>query len=571
MRPIRPQLLIATLLALLSIPLLILQMYFLALISNSLIQLNQPEPLLWYGFGGAFLIRLILLSSKDFIAQGASRNLRQQLRNQIWQGLSLLGPAKLKYGSDGQLSSLLTEHIDALDGYICRYWPQQFLVLVAPLTIAIVVSQHSLLASALLLCTAPLVPLFMILVGKEASKASTKQLQVQSRMSGRLYDFLLGLNILKRLNASHVAEAHLANAAEGYQRSTMQVLKLAFLSTAVLELFSSLAIALVALYLGLGLLGELPWLKQVVPVDYASALFILLLAPEFYQPLRQLGNDYHAKAQAQSASLLLAPLWRAISEAESRQQSSDLATHDLPEKLLQAKQFSLTLSHIVVGQTQTPRLALEQLNIPAQSRLLITGPSGSGKSTLLQLFAGFLPFQGNLTVNEIDISASQMPRLRQHIAYLNQHAELMPGSIADNLQLAKRNATETEMIQALTSVGLWTWLATTQQGLDYPIGESGLGLSGGQQQRLALARLLLQPKAIWLLDEPFAELDQQSVQPLCEVLAEISRGKTLLIASHQWQHLHFLDACIYLSEGKMTHSDELSPLPSSCHIQEPTP
>ncbi len=511
-----------------------------------LLQLQAPKSILWYGLLSSFLLRQLLLSAKDYLAQQASRQLRQDLRNTLWQGLAQLGPARLKFGSDGQLSSLLTEHVDALDGYISRYWSQQYLVLVTPLAIAVVVSQHSLLAAGLLLGTAPLVPVFMILVGKEASKASSAQLQQQSRMSGRLYDFLSNLSLLKRLNAVPVASQHLSQAAEHYRRSTMQVLKLAFLSTAVLELFSSLAIALVALYLGLGLLGELPWLKQQIAVNYPSALFILLLAPEFYQALRQLGNDYHAKAQAQSATVQLIPLWRAVKPATQQAQQQQT----LPQQLVEAETFSLQLQDICVGPAEQPRLQIDRLNIAAGQRILLSGPSGSGKSTLLQLLAGFVPFKGLLMLNNIGIAKVQMAALRQQLAYLNQHAELMPGSVAANLELARADAQPQQMIAALKAVELWDYLSQ-HGGLDYLVGEQGLGLSGGQQQRLAFARLLLQPRAIWLLDEPFAELDQTSIISLSKVLERISQGKTLLIASHQWQGLDFVDGCLLLKQGHL--------------------
>jgi len=528
-------------------------MYCLAMLCAALLQLEAPKPLLWYGLLASFLLRQLLLSAKDFLAQQASRQLRQNLRNTLWQGLAQLGPARQKFGSDGQLSSLLTEHVDALDGYISRYWSQQYLVMVTPLAIAVVVSQHSLLAAGLLLGTAPLVPVFMILVGKEASKASSAQLQQQSRMSGRLYDFLSGLSLLKRLNAVPVASQHLSQAAEYYRQSTMQVLKLAFLSTAVLELFSSLAIALVALYLGLGLLGELPWLKQQIAVSYPSALFILLLAPEFYQALRQLGNDYHAKAQAQSATVQLMPLWRAIDPATQQTQQQQA----LPSQLANTTAFSLQLQDILVGQAQQPRLQLDRLTIATGQRILLSGPSGSGKSTLLQLLAGFVPFQGQLMLNDVNIAKAQMPALRQQIAYLNQHAELMPGSVAENLTLAKTDAQPQQMIAVLKAVKLWDYLVQ-YGGLDYSIGEQGLGLSGGQQQRLAFARLLLQPRAIWLLDEPFAELDQASISSLSKVLEQISRGTTLLIASHQWQGLDFVDGCLLLEQGHLLKQQPIS-------------
>ena len=543
LRPYRSQLSFSALLAALSVPLLIIQLWYLADIAARLLQ-HQGVPLeRWVSFGAVFVLRQLLLAGKELLAQQVSRSLRRELRQDLLAKLAFLGPARQRLGADGSLSTLVTEQVDALDGYISRYWPQLVQVVVAPLLIAVVVGWHSLFAAILLLCTAPLVPVFMVLVGREASKASQQQLNVLSRMGGRLYIFLQGLPLLKRLNATEVAEAHLQGAAEQYQKSTMRVLRLAFLSTAVLELFTSLAIALVALYLGLGLLGELPWLKQQVPVAYQSALFILLLAPEFYQPLRQLGNDYHAKAQAQAAALNLTPLWQAETLV-------DTATPEASSTAKSTAFTSLMLQQIVIGNPAAPRLQIERLALQQGQRYLLQGPSGCGKSTLLQLLAGFVPGTGQLWLNQQPLDWSQLPHLRSQIGYLTQQAELLPGTVADNLRLAMPEVCDEQMQQVLLQVGLWDFLQQ-QQGLQTMIGEGGRGLSGGQQQRLALARLLLQDKSIWLLDEPVAELDADSAAQICDLLASLSLGKTVLLASHQGQHLSWLDQVISIAHGEI--------------------
>lgn len=540
LQPYRRKLSLAAIFAAGSVPLLIAQCWFFASIASQLLAQQAPAFSDWLWFSALFLLRQLCLSAKELLAQQVSRRLRSDIRQQLLANTAALGPARQQFGTDGTLSALLTEQVDALDGYISRYWPQLVQVGLAPLAIAVAVAYHSLFAALLLLLTAPLVPLFMVLVGREASKASQQQLNVLSRMSGRLYDFLLGLPLLKRLNATAVATAHLQGAAEQYQRSTMRVLRLAFLSTAVLELFTSLAIALVALYLGLGLLGELPWLKQQVPVTYQSALFILLLAPEFYQPLRQLGNDYHAKAQATAASLNLTPL----------AQASTLTTDPAGLTSLAPLQQQLCLQQIRIGSEQAPRLAFAELTLQQGQRYLLKGDSGSGKSSLLQLLAGFAPYSGQIWLDQQALTPAQLPLLRQQIAYLTQQTELQAGTIADNLRLAKADASAAEMQTVLAQTGLWDFLAH-QQGLDYPLTECGGGLSGGQQQRLALARLLLQPKSIWLLDEPVAELDHASACDIAELLEQLSRGKLLLVASHQWSMFDWLDQVIELSPGQL--------------------
>lgn len=540
LQPYRPMLSLAAVLAGCSVPLLIAQCWYFASIANQLLQQQSPFFIDWLYFALCFLLRQLCLAGKELLAQQVSRRLRAEIRQRLLHNTAALGPARLKFGSDGSLSTLLTEQVDALDGYISRYWPQLVQVVVAPLAIAAAVAYHSLFAALLLLATAPLVPVFMVLVGREASKASQQQLHVLSRMSGRLYDFLLGLPLLKRLNATEVATAHLQGAAEQYQRSTMRVLRLAFLSTAVLELFTSVAIALVALYLGLGLLGELPWLKQQVPVGYQSALFILLLAPEFYQPLRQLGNDYHAKAQATAATLNLTPLAQAQTVAAAGELNSSLPP--ITQQLL--------LRQIRVGAAAAPRLQFDELNLQQGHSYLLKGDSGSGKSTLLQLLAGFTPVEGQIWLDQQPLNPAQLPQLRQQIAYLTQQAELQAGTIAENLRLAKADASDSELKQVLVQTGLWEFLAQ-QQGLDYMLAEQGRGLSGGQQQRLALARLLLQPKSIWLLDEPIAELDHASACEIAKLIQALSHDKLLLVASHQWSMFAWLDQVIELQHGRL--------------------
>lgn len=549
LQPYRRRLSLAAVFAAGSVPLLIAQCWFFASIASQLLAQQAPAWSDWLWFAALFLLRQLCLSGKELLAQQVSRRLRSDIRQQLLANIAALGPARQQFGADGTLSALLTEQVDALDGYISRYWPQLVQVVLAPLAIAAAVACHSLFAALLLLLTAPLVPLFMVLVGREASKASQQQLHILGRMSGRLYDFLLGLPLLKRFNATEVATAHLQGAAELYQRSTMRVLRLAFLSTAVLELFTSVAIALVALYLGLGLLGELPWLKQQVPVAYQSALFILLLAPEFYQPLRQLGNDYHAKAQATAASLNLTPLAKA----------SALTADPTELTRLAPLQQQLHLQQIRIGAVQAPRLAFDTLTLQQGQRYLLKGESGSGKSSLLQLLAGFAPYQGQIWLDQQALTPAQLPLLRQQIAYLTQQTELQAGTVADNLRLAKADASASEMQRVLAQTGLWDFLAR-QQGLDYLLTECGAGLSGGQQQRLALARLLLQPKSIWLLDEPVAELDHASACDIAELLEQLSRGKLLLVASHQWSMFTWLDQVITLSPGQLSAPQPLAVL-----------
>ncbi len=548
--------------AALSVPLLLWQLWCLAQIAGALLH-RQPVSSSWlWQFALCFVLRLACLTIKDEWTASASRNCRAQLRAALLNKLAGQGPARSRFGTDGALSTRVTEQVDALDGYISRYWPQLFLVVWTPLLILAAVALHSLLAAALFLLTAPLVPFFMILVGREASKASSAKLSELSRLGGRLTQFVRGLTVLRRLNAVPQATAQLADSAERYRKSSLEVLRLAFLSTAVLELFSSLAIALVALYLGLGLIGQLPWAQALVPVSFVPALFILLLAPEFYQPLRQLGNDYHAKAQAEAAALQLAPLWQlpalpaGAPDVWGQTASPALApapalaaAPDLQLPAAAPAQPLLGLQNILLGSASQPRLQLAQLGIWPGERWLVSGDSGSGKSSLLQLLAGFAPFSGQYQFAGGAVNADNRAALWSQAGYLTQTPELLAGTVAENLRLGRPLLTDAALLAALAQVGLLRQLGP--EPLQLRLGELGQGLSGGQQQRLCLARLLLADQPLWLLDEPFAELDEDSCAELCALLAHLSQGRTLLIASHQAQFLDFTDGTVWLADGRL--------------------
>ena len=488
------------------------------------------------------LLRPLLSLLKERVLQKLSLHVRHGVRRRLLHALAALGPARSHFGSDGALSTQILEQVDALDGYISRFYVQRTVAVATPLLIAAAVFYHSKLAAVLLLLTAPLVPLFMILVGTAAAKKSRQQLDTLSQLGGRFLDLVRGMPTLRRLNAVAQAEKQVSASALVYQKRTMSVLALAFLSGAVLELFASLAIALVAVYLGLGLIGVLPWAKGVVPVPYEGALFILLLAPEFYAPLRQLGNDYHAKAQAQAAAEALQPL---LDASEGKRPSESGIKMDLNAAP------SLQLAGVrIMGAEGRERLAPTSFAVKAGARIGIGGASGIGKSSLLQALLGFSAYEGRIVLNGEDFAALDKKYLQGQSAYLAQTATLLPGSIADNLRLAKAGADEAEMQKVLSEVGLWDLIQRLPNGLNTPLGERGLGLSGGQQQRLSLAQLLLRDAHFWLLDEPAAHLDEETAAELYRVLGQISRGKTVLLVSHDLAAVPWLDDVVVLEGAK---------------------
>ncbi|MDX5376691.1 MAG: thiol reductant ABC exporter subunit CydD [Halomonas sp.] len=536
----------ALLLALGGSVLLVLQSWFLACIFADLLKAWRgqgaitPPPVWWLvALAGCLLLRPLLQYARESLSRRASSEVRASLREQLLERLGRLGPTRRVLGSDGALGTRVLEHIDALDGYVSRYHVQSRLAIIVPLMLALAIVPHSPLAAVLMLLTAPLVPLFMMLVGQAAAGASQRQLTALAGLGGSFLDLARGMATLTRLGATAQAARRIAADSEHYRTRTLGVLRLAFLSGAVLEFFAALAIALVALYLGLGLLGLLPWAKGDVPVPYQSALFILLLAPEFYAPLRQLGADYHARAEAEGAMRELMPLLDAESWQSSEGRLVDL---DGPPPIL-------CRGAAVLGEGGRQRLAPVDFAMAAGERWLVQGESGSGKSSLLEALLGFLPYEGVIRIGRQELKSLDRESWQRHLGYLGQQPPVLRGSVEENLHLACPGAGEAELVAVLEAVGLWPLLAA-RDGLHTTLGERGQGLSGGQLQRLALAQLLLREAPLWLFDEPTAHLDPDSARELHGLLERLSRGRTVILVSHQAEGLEWVDGCLRLDGDK---------------------
>ncbi|WP_233080438.1 thiol reductant ABC exporter subunit CydD [Rheinheimera soli] len=519
--------------------LMIWQCWLLATLCNLALHQQQIPPDLLLHILVLWLLRPVLLAAKDLLGLAASQKLRTSLRHQLLGIISQAGPLRQRIAADGDLSTRLLEQVDALDPYISRYYPQLYLVVLCPLFISVAVASQSLLAALLLLATAPLIPLFMILLGKKAAEASQQQVQALGLLGGRFLEFLRGAALIRQLQAEPLVLNRLNNASEDYRSLTMSVLSKAFLSGAVLELFASLAIALVALYLGLGLLGELPWAKAQIPVSYQPALFILLMAPEFYAPLRQLGADYHAKAQAEAAFASLAPIW-------------DLPVCTGGNTQAPTESVSIEFQHLsLLGSEHRAALLKDiQAQIKPQQRIGIIGPSGAGKTSLLESLLAFQqPNQGQIRIADHNLTELDLTQWRQQLVYLSQQSQWLSGTVRSNLLLAKPQATEQELQQVLQQALCADFVFALPQALDTELTEGGIGLSGGQLQRLALARALLKPSWLWLLDEPASMLPVEQQRQYFQQLELLSRGKTLLLATHQLQHLQWLDQVWLINQG----------------------
>ncbi|WP_417503938.1 thiol reductant ABC exporter subunit CydD [Marinomonas gallaica] len=476
--------------------------------------------------GAAFLFKTVLQYVREQICATASRTIRFSLRKRVVEHLTSLGPNRLQIDEDAGLSTRVYEQIDALDDYFSRYVPQVFLVAFVPLTILVAVMPVSWVAFFIFALTAPLVVFFMVLVGHKAANANRKQFKVLSLLSNQFMDLNQGMAELKRLGQTDRARERLSLTASEYQKTTMGVLRLAFLSTGTLELFSSVAIAMVALYLGLGLLEQLPWQVGIAPVSLFAAFYLLLLAPEFYLPLRQLGSDYHAKQKAEAAATDLQEMFAV-------EPSDFVTTCSSAEPLKQENSSLIQFEGISWSTSGRVRLTDLSASIAQGERVWLRGESGAGKSSLMSILLGFdQQFEGRLLVEGRPLNGAMLDEWRRRLAWLPQTPEWIQGTIRKNLELGLGRCNEADLRNVLIKAQCWDFVGSLRFGWDTPIHEAGTGLSGGQMQRLSIARALLSQADVWLLDEPCSGLDSETAEQVLNTLDNVSLGKTVLIISH---------------------------------------
>lgn len=461
---------------------------------------------------GNVLLRAAFQWGHEILGLEASLRIRQHARSQLLSKLSALGPVWLTGQHSGSLANQAVEHIDALEGYFSRFYTQLRIALCLPLLILVVAGWLDYLVALFLLLSAPLIPIFMALVGMGAERLNRDQFVAVSRLSAHFIDRVRGMTTLQLFGRTSAAQQDVWYATDDYRRLSMRTLRLAFLSSAVLEFFASVAIAVVAMYVGFGLLGYIEY-GPSSSLTLFSGLAVLLLAPEFFQPLRTLSQHYHDRAAALGA---------AESVVNVLNEPALVSRHAAVAPLLSTSVIELAatcVSYPVRGQVIGPI----DLTIKKGEVVAISGASGSGKSTLLALLAGFLaPSSGIYRRQE-----------NYQYAWLDQQPCLLHGSLIDNLRLAAPQASHEQMEAALYRAGFGPFLKQLPDGLDTLIGERGVGLSGGQAQRLALARVYLSNAPLVLLDEPTASLDQDTEQFVMSALLKLAQeGRTLVIATH---------------------------------------
>lgn len=485
-------------------------------------------------------VALLALIRGGFTWQGerqaarAAASLKQRVRSLLYRRILTLGPAGRGEGT-GSLTEAVTSGVDALEPYVARFIPHAALAAILPPICLFFVAPAEWRAGIVLLFSAPFIPLFMVLIGRGSESINRRQWSRLSRMAGHLLDLVQGLPDLKICGAAKREAAAVARISEEYRHSTMAVLRIAFLSALALEFFTTVGTAVVAVLVGFRLLhGNLSLL---------DGLFVLLLAPEFYLPLRVLGLSYHARMQGVAAAERIAPLLASLPP-----ESAVVGSLPVPSGPLSVSFEQVTFRH-AGGRGGVHDIDLE---LPGGTITALVGESGAGKSTLAGLLLGLdRPLEGRVTINGIDLSSLEQTAWRGRIAWVPQRPFFFQGSVRENLTLGLAETADADINAALEAASALSFVEKMPQGVDSQLGDRGAGLSGGELRRLALARVFLRDPSLVVLDEPTAGLDSDNEQLISQSLRRLAEGRTLLLISHREQTVGMADRVALLSGGRL--------------------
>ncbi|MBK9779400.1 MAG: thiol reductant ABC exporter subunit CydD [Anaerolineales bacterium] len=488
-------------------------------------------PLLYILFiisGRAFLTWL-----NEVAANAVAVKIKTDLRERLFAHILKLGPAYSRGQRTGELTTAAVEGIEALDAYFSQYLPQLVVTALVPLSILFFVFPIDLLTGFVFLITAPLIPFFMIIIGKGAEAVTKRQYETLRLLSAHFLDSLQGLTTLKLFGQSKGQAKTIAKISDQYRDTTMSVLRITFLSALALEMLATISTAIVAVEIGFRLLYR--------NMEFQPALFLLVLAPEFYMPLRALGARFHAGMNGTTAAkriyeILDTPIEIRHSTFDNRISNVDFSTIELSN-----------ISFTYPNET-TPALQNINLQINQGQHIALVGKTGAGKSTLVQLLLGFIqPTQGNINYQ----SPITNHHLHHSIAWVPQRPHLFHTTIAENIRLGKADATHEEVIQAAKAARLHDFIESLPEKYETLVGESGARLSSGQAQRLALARAFLKDAPILILDEPTSALDPETESLLEESTRELMQGRTTITIAHRLNTIFQADKIIVLDEGRI--------------------
>jgi ATP-binding cassette subfamily C protein CydD len=535
--------------------LLILQTALLVAIGNGAImerrRLRELLPF-FAALLGVVALRFFLTWRAKRSAFECASVVKRAVRGELIEGLRTIGPIALAGMRTGEIAEIALGAVESLDGYYSGYLPQRAIATLLPFTVLASVFPLDWISGLVLVLTAVFLPLSMIVIGEEAHERNQRLWATLARISGRFLDALRGLATIKMFGASRREAQEIQRASEDYRLATMSVLRIAFLSSFMLEFITALSIAIVAVVTGLRLLSG--------GMRFAPGYFILLIAPEYFLTLRALGTQYHARMGATSAAgqlrrlfekiprpdaggegasaALTAPAAPSLSPSAAPGPSSATASAlALESEAAQgaAKPGGAVIEFEEVRFAYADRPVLEGLTFSLSSgeHLALAGPSGCGKSTVLALLLGFAKAQsGRVAIDGRDIRGIDRDELYESIAWLPQRPGLFHGTIRYNIGLGRPGASERDIAGAARAAHVDEFAESLSSGLDTIVGEGGRGLSAGQVQRLALARLFLRSPRLLLLDEPTAHLDAKSEELVNASIAALSRGRSMIMVTH---------------------------------------
>ncbi|MET7468500.1 thiol reductant ABC exporter subunit CydD [Micromonospora sp. NPDC005686] len=488
------------------------------------------------GFVAAVAGRALVSWAQGTVAARAAATVKAALRADLLDAVGRHGPTWVAGQRAGQLATLAGRGLDALDPYFTGYLPQFVLSVTVPVAVLARIVFADWSSAVIIALTIPLIPIFGALVGWQTQAATERQWRRLSLLGGHFLDMVAGLPTLRAFGRSRSQVDVVRRMADGHRQATMKTLRIAFLSALVLELVATLSVALVAVPVGIRLLGG--------GLTLSTALLVLLLTPEAYLPLRAAGSRFHASLEGLTA----------LDEALTLSATDAPATDaEAPRRPAPDGRGEIRFEGVTVAYDRTTALRDVTLAIRPGDRVAIIGPSGAGKSTLLNLLLGFVaPTSGRVTVDGVDLAGVDLDAWRRELAWVPQRAHLFAGSLADNIRLGAPDTPDAALAAAVTGAALDEVVDALPDGLDTRLGERGHGLSSGQRQRVALARAFLRDAPVVLLDEPTARLDSASEAIVLDATRRLVAGRTALLVAHRPALLADADRILRVEDGRVT-------------------